>query len=304
MSASTNVTSIFSHPNFPPNPTSVSRKISGHMTKTVHPIKSISQIQALHHNLLTKASTAKTPNKALLAYRNWLFFALGINLGFRGGDITELTWGDLLTYNPHTDTYDIRTDENNFIHAEKTGKATYIILNDEAKESIKFYLIATRPLGLIPNLSSPVFASNKSSGTKEAKVTGHIDCDNIGRIIKKAAKEVGITQNICTHSMRKTFGYHYYKNTGDLITLQKIFGHSTPAITLAYIGIEIEELTAAYGNKPDTSIPDLYAYTSNLTNNPIPINTTSPTAKLKVIKSTVTPNAIHTYSPYRYSNAL
>lgn len=304
MSMTTYITPISSHPNYNPTPIPNTRKVSGHLTKTVHPIKSLSQIQALHHNLLSKASAAKTPKKALLAYRNWLFFALGINLGFRGGDITELTWGDLLTYDPSTNTYDIRTDENNFVHAEKTGKATFIILNDEAKEYIRFYLTATRPLGLIPNLSSPVFASNKSSGTKEAKVSGHIDCDNIGRIIKAAAKEVGITQNICTHSMRKTFGYHYYKNTGDLITLQKIFGHSTPAITLTYIGIEIEELTAAYSNKPDTSISDLYSYTSNLISTSNPTNTTSSAPKLKVIKSNVTPNAIHTYSPYRYSTAL
>jgi len=240
--------------------TATSRKVSGHMTKTVHPIKDLSQIHALHRNLLSKAENAPTPSKARIAWRNWLFFALGINLGFRGGDITELTWGKLVTYCPDTNTYSVRHDEYNFIHAEKTGKATYVYLNAEAERVIHAYLAATIPLGIRPYADTPVFPSNKRSGTSESTVSGHIDCDNIGRILKKAAKEVGITQSICTHSLRKTFGYLHYKETGDIITLQKIFGHSSPAITLTYIGIDTEELQNAYAAKPDTCIPDLEMY--------------------------------------------
>lgn len=277
------------------------RKISGHMTKTVYPIKDISQIHALHRYLLSQAQNATSPSKARNAYRNWFFFALGINLGFRGGDITELTWDKLVNYDPITQRYTIRKDEQNFIHAEKTGKATYVILNAEAERYIHFYLKATKPLGIIPMPNTPVFPSNKKAGTSEATVAGHIDCDNIGRIIKKAAKEVGITQSICTHSLRKTFGYHYYRNTGDIITLQKIFGHSSPAITLTYIGLEAEELINAYSSKPDTSIDDLENYSCQTTvteEHPHPIQSDCPhTPKLKIIQST---SPIIQYSPHRY----
>jgi len=237
-----------------------SKKVTGHLTKTVYPIKDISQIHDLHRYLLSAAKNASSPAKAKNAYRNWLFFALGINLGFRGGDISELTWDKLVNYDSDTDTYTIRNDEYNFIHAEKTGKATFIILNKEAEKYIKLYLTAVRPYGIRPLPFTPVFPSSKKAGTSAAEVAGHIDCDNIGRILKKAAKEVGITTPVCTHSLRKTFGYHYYKETGDIITLQKIFGHSSPAITLAYIGIDIEELITAYSSKPDTSIDDLEDY--------------------------------------------
>ena len=48
------------------------------------------------------------------------------------------------------------------------------------------------------------------------------------------------------HSMRKTFGYHYYKQTKDIALLQKIFNHSSPAITLAYIGIDQDRMDRAY----------------------------------------------------------
>ena len=37
--------------------------------------------------------------------------------------------------------------------------------------------------------------------------------------------------------MRKTFGYHAYKNGVSLELLMDIFNHSTQAMTLRYIGI-------------------------------------------------------------------
>ncbi|WP_382359327.1 hypothetical protein [Lentibacillus kimchii] len=39
--------------------------------------------------------------------------------------------------------------------------------------------------------------------------------------------------------MRKTFGYHYFQQTHDIVTLMVIFNHSPPQnITKCYIGIE------------------------------------------------------------------
>jgi integrase len=42
---------------------------------------------------------------------------------------------------------------------------------------------------------------------------------------------------IGTHTLRKTFGYHFYQRTKDVAMLQQIFGHSASSITLRYIGI-------------------------------------------------------------------
>lgn len=55
-------------------------------------------------------------------------------------------------------------------------------------------------------------------------------------------------ESIGTHSMRKTFGYHYYKGTKDVATLQKIFNHSSEAITLKYIGITQDSIDEAMTN--------------------------------------------------------
>ena len=59
---------------------------------------------------------------------------------------------------------------------------------------------------------------------------------------KKVSNEgVGLT-NIGTHSMRKTFGYHHYRKNQNVGILMELFNHSSPDITLGYIGFKQDEL--------------------------------------------------------------
>lgn len=55
-------------------------------------------------------------------------------------------------------------------------------------------------------------------------------------ILKEAAYELGLKE-VGTHTMRKTFGYHIYQREKDVAMLQDIFNHSSPYITLKYIGV-------------------------------------------------------------------
>ncbi|RBW67280.1 tyrosine-type recombinase/integrase, partial [Bacillus taeanensis] len=64
-------------------------------------------------------------------------------------------------------------------------------------------------------------------------------------IINEAAREAGVPGPIGTHTLRKTFGYHFYQRTKDVAMLQQIFGHSSPSITLRYIGINDDMVDAA-----------------------------------------------------------
>ncbi|MDO4756660.1 MAG: hypothetical protein Q4A54_09960, partial [Parabacteroides sp.] len=54
-------------------------------------------------------------------------------------------------------------------------------------------------------------------------------------------------QNVCSHSLRKTFGFWVYHQAKDkdgaLIILQEIFKHSSPAITSRYIGLTDNEIS-------------------------------------------------------------
>lgn len=66
-------------------------------------------------------------------------------------------------------------------------------------------------------------------------------------ILKEAASELGITE-VGTHTMRKTFGYQMYQRDKDVAMLQDIFGHSSPYITLKYIGVNQDAIDKAMKN--------------------------------------------------------
>ena len=59
---------------------------------------------------------------------------------------------------------------------------------------------------------------------------------------------MGITDSIGTHTLRKTFGYWAFKSGVDITRIQKLLNHSSPGVTLAYIGITQDELDDVYLN--------------------------------------------------------
>lgn len=67
-------------------------------------------------------------------------------------------------------------------------------------------------------------------------------------LIRDACEKAGLQERIGTHSMRKTFGYHHYQQFKDVVILQKIFNHSSPQITLRYIGVEQDQIDYSYSN--------------------------------------------------------
>jgi site-specific recombinase XerD len=64
--------------------------------------------------------------------------------------------------------------------------------------------------------------------------------------LKEAQEACELEYEIGTHSLRKTFGYHAYKAGTDIHTLQRLFKHSSSAVTLAYIGITAETVADVY----------------------------------------------------------
>ncbi|GHU77159.1 hypothetical protein AGMMS49992_24240 [Clostridia bacterium] len=63
--------------------------------------------------------------------------------------------------------------------------------------------------------------------------------------MKYLAKELGVTYNVGTHTLRKTFGYHYYQRTHDIGMLMVLFNHANEGITKRYIGLEQDEIRKA-----------------------------------------------------------
>lgn len=69
------------------------------------------------------------------------------------------------------------------------------------------------------------------------------------QILKEAADLFDI-KSMGTHTLRKTFGYHFYQEHRNVAMLQSIFNHSQESITLIYIGVNQDEIEDAMKGLP------------------------------------------------------
>jgi integrase len=154
--------------------------------------------------------------------RNRLLFSLGINFGLRISDLLSIKVDMLLNKNgsikPYFD-----------IVEEKTDKARRITLSPNAKKEIKEANLEYSEGYLFPS-------------RKGSKAIGRVQAY---RILNEAAAKAGL-EEIGTHSLRKTFGYHAYKAGTPIEVLQSVFRHSSPHVTLAYIGIQADTIAKVY----------------------------------------------------------
>ena len=159
--------------------------------------------------------------------RNRLIFAFGINTGLRVSDILGLNVEDV--------------DGKSYVEIKekKTGKYKRFPLNTKLKALIKDYLQNERCKNYSLAENEPLFLGKKHC---------RLDRSQVYRFLNEACQQLGITANVGTHTMRKSFGYHFYKQYNDVALLQKILNPSSPAITLRYIGIAQEEIDFSYNN--------------------------------------------------------
>jgi len=157
--------------------------------------------------------------------RDYCLFVVGINSGLRISDLLKLTVSDVIDGNKLKDRIRLRE--------KKTNKFKDFPLSDNAKSALKEYL-KTREY----TTNEPLFLSRKNKG--------FLLRQQAYKIINNVAKEVGIKEKIGTHTLRKTFGYHAYNNGYDITLIQKLFNHSSPSVTLRYIGITQDELDDVY----------------------------------------------------------
>lgn len=153
-----------------------------------------------------------------------LLFTLGMNTGLRVSDLLKLKVKDVAN-----------TDHVTIIE-QKTGKKKTFYLNSKLRKKVRDFL---KPNENKLDEDDYLFCSRKHDENGKSKPISRVQAY---RVLNEAADAVGIKEPIGTHTMRKTFGFHYYKRTHDVATLQKIFNHSAPSITLRYIGIEQDQI--------------------------------------------------------------
>ena len=180
---------------------------------TTQPIRSREALQAFKNYYLKQS-----PN-----LRNYVLIYIGLHTALRISDILNLRWE--MIYNRETAHFysHIKLQE------QKTGKNTRILLSNDLREVVANYH---------RSLSFPtegyLFPSSK-------KRSGALSRYQAYRIIRRAAQEVGLEETISCHSLRKTFGYHAWKQGTPPALLMEIYNHSSYQITKHYLGIEQDD---------------------------------------------------------------
>lgn len=175
---------------------------------TVEPIRNKKDIQKVEKILAKQGA------------RELLLFVIGTNCGLRISDILNLNVDD------------VRNKSHIQITEKKTGKFKKFPINAKLKPLLEEFIKGRKN-------DEPLFLSHW--GHRLDRVTAYY-------IIRNACEKAKLQEKIGTHSMRKSFGYHHYQQFKDVVILQKIFNHSSPQITLRYIGIEQDEIDYSYNN--------------------------------------------------------
>lgn len=151
------------------------------------------------------------------SYRDYFLFTLGINTGLRISDILPLK------------VQDVKGKSHISIKEQKTGKEKRFRINTALAAAVEDYTQGMKK-------EAYLFPSQKT-GEPIKRVQAY-------KILNTAAKKAGL-QEIGTHTLRKTFGYHFYQQTKDVALLQELFNHSAPSVTMRYIGINQDMMDKA-----------------------------------------------------------
>lgn len=192
-------------------------------------------------------------HKDIIAMANWLYehknnkyvlaFTLGINLGLRANELLDLKMNQV--FSPDGSVRLIEDEEDTSdgidIYQSKTKKHRTVFLNTACKDALEW---AFPIKGAYLHSGEYLFPSREG---------GAIQVGTFRKVLKEAAAACGLKQNIGTHTCRKTWGWHQYKYNSekanlDITMLQRAFGHSSPEVTLRYLGITDEEDKALYKN--------------------------------------------------------
>lgn len=154
--------------------------------------------------------------------RDLCLFTLGINTAFRANELLSIQVGEV-RYLGVGDTLTLKQ--------RKTQKYRSVVLNDNVVESIKNHLRE---------------ASLSDEAALFTGLRGCLTVPTVNRLVKTWCASVGLKGNYGSHSMRKTWGYWQRQNGADILNLVEAFGHATQRQTMAYLGLQPEDVMKLY----------------------------------------------------------
>ena len=198
-------------------------------------------------NKTTQPIRSQSDRDALISYflhrnlRDYALFVFGIYTGRRIADLVALNVRDV-AYIDRKSRFCVV--DRLKIRERKTGKFVDLLLHSYARRALSKYLrkrLKSAPsMGAL--LNEPLFKSLKvGRGGEQRGITKQ----HAWYVLTNAARACGLNYKIGTHSLRKTFGYMLHQKGVSLELIQKFLNHSSPEITLDYIGITRDDMDEA-----------------------------------------------------------
>ena len=204
--------------------------VFGYANTQSKPSKNYSDILKMELQPLEQANSifSKKEKYVILGLIN-----IGVNVALRYSDLSELKFEDI-------------TYENTIkLFEEKTNKKKEVKLNKFCVEEIKKLKEYYHNLK-IKNWNKGYIFKSLSRNILSKNIDRNLTIQSFNRYLKEAQRELKISYNIGSHSLRKTWGKFYYEKYKDIATVMKILNHSSIESTLRYIGIDRKRLHKIY----------------------------------------------------------
>ena len=178
------------------------------------PIRSVADIERVKAHLVGHA-------------RNHAIFTVGINTNLRASDIVKLTVGDVI---------DLKSGQVFMNREQKTSRYIARAANPAVVAAIS-RLLAEHPRR--HDLKAPLFISQRNCP---------LTVPTLSRLVKSWCAAAGIGHGkYSSHTLRKTWAYHALRTFNVPFHLvSAALGHRDHATTLTYLGIQVEEIVAAF----------------------------------------------------------
>lgn len=189
------------------------------MGKT-EPIRNLDDIRRMKQYLLSQER-----------YRDYALITMGLNTALRISDLLDLKWENV--YNFKTASFYHRL----YLREQKTKKQNIVTINSNIRSSLRLlqahlpeisesdYLFQSRL-----NISKPIHRSRAYA------------------IMREIADALELEGTISCHSLRKTFGYHAWKNGYSPAVIMEIYNHSSLQVTRRYLSINQDDKDDLYMN--------------------------------------------------------
>ena len=153
--------------------------------------------------------------------RDHLLFVMGVNNGIRIADLIKLKIKDVRN---------LKVGHTLTITESKTGKNNILVINKIVFKALKNYLDKIQP-----DDEDYLFPSRKGNS--------HLQSQAVSKLVKKWTKAINLKGNFGCHSLRKAWGFIQRTQYGvGFEIICKRYNHSSPAITMRYLGIQDKEV--------------------------------------------------------------